>query len=273
VDDHLAHLGEHLGAEIVGAGGGPGVENNDVVGGSRFEQGLFQQLRVIDHRQAATGNGAPFLQIAGEDARIEFNDLAGAWRTVRFDELAAGGDDVGLRRTLYEDLCHPGGKHSALVDGAYLVAFRQNEFGRHDILTNGPDMLPGSGGAMQLYLAFVEKVNVFDHHHRIAPLGDGIAGIHRQKTTLFQAYRLGLASTSQIKKMQGNAVHGRSIIRRRGAQGKHRFGGNAAEAIVDTNAFFGLSRKKAVAGQGFTPQLFGFGKGFVADIDVSLVHV
>ena len=152
--DHLADLGQHIGTVIPGAGRCTGIENNEIIFGYRGKQRLFQQLGVVDNRQAATGIGPPFVEISGQDAGIEFDDLSGLRLLAGLDQLAAGGNDMGSRRALDLNLSDAGCQHGTLVDGSYCVAFREDELGCDNVFADGSHMLPGSGGHMQLDFGF-----------------------------------------------------------------------------------------------------------------------
>jgi hypothetical protein len=62
VDNDLADLRQHPGAVIAGAGGGPGVEDHDVIACCRGKQGLFQS-------SGSSPTGRPRLAMAPHSLR------------------------------------------------------------------------------------------------------------------------------------------------------------------------------------------------------------
>jgi len=112
-------------------------------------------------------------------------------------------------------------------------------------------------------------MDILDHHHGVAPLRDGVAGVDRGEAGAAEADRVALAGIGEIEEMDGDPVHRRGVVGGRRPQGGDRAGQDPAETVVDRDLLLRPAVEETGIGKGLVPDGPGLVQGFVVEVDIT----
>ncbi len=175
---------------------------------------------------------------------------------------------VGLLADL--DRGNAGGQQRPQVNGPDAVPLRQNQLGDDDVLAHGADVLPRGYRLEDLHPAAFQLMDVLDHDHRVKAFGQGIAGINRHILLRRQDQGPCLAGADGFPEADGDAVHGRGVVKGRGASGENGLGGDPVQGVIDRD-FLHRAGQQAAGLQPRPPEGQGLFEIFIVDVDVAFV--
>ncbi len=150
--------------------------------------GLLDQIKAVRDDRETQRLPAPAIDLARQDQRVEFDDIAGLHRLPNRHQLAASRQDGYTRPAGHLQLHVPAGRHRAQVYRAQGVPGWQHQLRFDNILAQRANMGPGGdrradanavraarfGGWTTI---LVQRLDIFHRDDGIRPFGQRIAGI------------------------------------------------------------------------------------------------
>ena len=131
-------------------------------------------------------------------------------------------------------------QHGPQVVGSQTVVARQQQLGRHHVLTHQAHVLPGGGGLVDGHGVPALVAHLLDHDHRVGPGRQRLAGVQpgeapfgvvlvREQPEL-PGREFG--GPEGILRAHADAVHGGAVVVGRGDPGEHRLGCDPVQGLA-----------------------------------------
>ena len=138
----------------------------------------MQCLRIVAHGRHAFDRAAQFAGQRREHLGVGFDDLplAGIGVGGEVQHFVAGGDDADGDALPDRHVPDAAGEQRAHVPRAQVVVARKQQFRRHDVFSDAPDVLPREGRSLNRDFVAVLH-DLFDHDDGVAAFGHGMSGV------------------------------------------------------------------------------------------------
>ena len=152
--------------------------------------------------------------------------------------FVAGGDDADGDAFPDRHVPDAAGEQRAHVPRTQVVVAREQQFRRHDVFSDAPDVLPREGRGLNRDFVSV-LYDLFDHDHGVAAFGHGVSGVHGE-AGFPGPERQGVALSRRERgpRVDRVAVHRRRMECGRGVAGMHRVRQHPARRLVRRDRFF-----------------------------------